>query len=113
MASVIALPNELRSIVLRGVQRLRWIEMASEAAEELLLDARMIVAASLHDSYDPEWAPSPEEIAAARDEIYAGWSGEEQASGDRLASTCGDQRAASPELRGEPRDDSGATSRTA
>jgi hypothetical protein len=38
----------------------------------------MIVATSLDEDYDPEWAPSPEEIAAARDEIYAGWSDEER-----------------------------------
>jgi hypothetical protein len=78
MASSVALRNHLHAIVLRGVQRLRWIEMASEAAEELLLEARMVVAASLDEGFDDEWAPSPEEIAAARDEIYAGWSDEER-----------------------------------
>jgi hypothetical protein len=65
MASSFALRNELRSIILRGVQRLRWIEIANEFADEQLLEARMVVAASLDETFDDEWAPSPEEIRAA------------------------------------------------
>jgi hypothetical protein len=78
MASLFALRNEMRSIVLRGVQRLRGIEIAYELAEELLLEARMVVAASLDEQFDDEWAPSAEEIRAACTAISAAWTDEER-----------------------------------
>ena len=78
MASPCLLRAELHSIVLRGFQRLRDIEIAHEVAEFVLLEARMVVATSLDESYDDEWAPSPEEIVAAREAIQANWSDEER-----------------------------------
>jgi len=54
MASQLALRNELRSIVLRGVQRIRDIEIAREVAEFVLLEARMTIAASFDDDDDNE-----------------------------------------------------------
>jgi hypothetical protein len=78
MSSSLALRNELRSIILRGVQRLRGIEIARELAEELLLEARMIYAAAVNESDDSEWAPEPEEIRAACAVIQSNWTEEER-----------------------------------
>jgi hypothetical protein len=38
----------------------------------------MVVATSLDENVDDEWAPSPEEIEAARNAINAAWSDEER-----------------------------------
>lgn len=78
MASVFALRNELRSIVLKGFQRLYDIEMLREVAEFALLEARMVVAATQDGTWGDSRAPSPEEIAAARDAINAAWDDEER-----------------------------------
>jgi hypothetical protein len=83
MASL-ALHNEMVSAVVRGLKILRGIEWAAELAEEQLLEARMVVATSLEEDYDPEWAPSPEEIAAACDTLYASWGEEEREQRRRL-----------------------------
>ena len=83
MASL-ALHNQMVSSIVRGFKILRGIEWSAELAEEQLLEARMVLATSLDDDYDPEWAPSPEEIAAACDTLYAGWSDEEREQRRRI-----------------------------
>jgi hypothetical protein len=69
---------EMRCIILRGVQRLHDIEMLREVSEFLLLEARMVIAASQDGNFADRRAPSLEEIAAARDAIKAAWDDEER-----------------------------------
>ena len=67
---------ELRSVVIRGVQRLREIEIAREISEFVLLESRMVVAAA-HDDPTAGTAPTPLEIRRACEAIRASWSDED------------------------------------
>lgn len=78
MSSSFALRSELRSIILKGYQRLHDIEIVRNLSEFVLLEARMVVAATLEADDIDEWAPSPEEIQAACNAISAAWSDEER-----------------------------------
>lgn len=78
MASSFALGCELRSIILKGYQRLHDIEIVRNLSEFVLLESRMVVAAALYADDIDEWAPSPDDIRAACNVIQSSWSDEER-----------------------------------
>jgi hypothetical protein len=84
MASTLALRNEMVATIVRGFKILRGIEWANELAEEQLLEARMTYATALAATDLDEWAPSPEEIRAACDALYASWTEEEREQRRRI-----------------------------
>lgn len=73
MAGFFALRCEMRSIVLRGVRRLREIESFRESEESMRLESIMADATVAPDGI----SPSPREIRLACEAIRARWSDDE------------------------------------